>query len=98
MTEEEEFIAELERKGVDQVRAEWAAGEYPPSIGFRGPLVRKWLQLKEGEESRESRASNLEQIRIARSAKNAAWTAAIAAIVAAIIAAASAVIASLAIR
>jgi hypothetical protein len=97
----EDFFAELEKLGVDEVRVRLATKIYS-DVNNKATLAREWLMRKDqsraAETERKRDDSSAEQIRIARSAKNAAWTAAIAAIVAAIIAAVAAVIAYLAIK
>jgi hypothetical protein len=91
----DEFFAELDEAGEDEVRVRLATKIYT-DVNEKGALAREWLQRRElsrtAELERSRAASSLEQIRIARSAKNAAWTAAIAAIIAAMFAAVAIVI------
>ncbi|HEY7301598.1 MAG TPA: hypothetical protein VH684_27215 [Xanthobacteraceae bacterium] len=91
----EEFWAELDEIGEDEVRVRLAT-KYYSDVNERGPLAREWLQRRElsraAEVERSREASSLEHMRIARSAKNAAWTAAIAAMIAAMFAAVAIVI------
>jgi hypothetical protein len=97
----EQFWAELEKLGPDEVRVRLAT-KYYSDVNERGLLAREWLHrldlAAEAEVERKRDSSSAEQIRIARSAKNAAWVAAIIAIIAAIIAAAAAFISYLALK
>jgi hypothetical protein len=79
----EDFWAELDRIGPDEVRARLAIKDYS-DLTEKGPLAREWLRRMDQTAADEPERSNLEQIRIARSAKNAAWAAAIMAAIAAI--------------
>jgi ribosomal protein L9 len=88
----EQFWAELERLGEDEVRVKLATKIYS-DVNERGGLAREWLlrkdQARQSERLSRNEASSREQISIARSAKNAAWAAAIAAIIAIVISIAS---------
>jgi hypothetical protein len=83
----EDFWAELDQIGPDEVRVRLAIKYYSDATE-KGPLAREWLrrmdQTASDEREHSKIASNVEQIRIARSAKNAAWAAAIMAAIAAI--------------
>ncbi|MFO1242739.1 MAG: hypothetical protein U1E36_06010 [Rickettsiales bacterium] len=74
----EEFWAELEALGEEEVRVRIVTKKYG-DVGDKLALAKEWL---ESQERRRSDASHAEQIHIARSAKNAAWIAAIAAVIA----------------
>ena len=82
----DEFRAELEALGEDEVRQLTFVRKRYGEVGSKRAFVDEWLRSKERERSERS---NSEQRRIARSAKNAAWAAAIAAIIAGICASVS---------
>lgn len=52
----EEFHAELDALGIDEVRLRLARGLYNERVGEKGPLAREWLQRKELAAERESEA------------------------------------------
>lgn len=91
----EQFWAELDELGEEQVRVNLDVTKIYGDVGSKRALALEWLRRR--DQSR-SETSNREQMRIARSAKNAAWIAAIAAIVAAIIAAVAAVMSYLSLK
>ena len=76
----EQFFAELDSLGEDDVRTRVVVGHYGRG-NKKLQLAEEWLRLREQSRIDES---NREQRKTARSAKNAAWVAAIAAIIAAI--------------
>lgn len=75
----EEFWAELEEAGEEEVRARVNTGRYT-SGNKKRELAQQWLDKKVHERAelseRRKEASQSEQIEIARSAKDAAWSAA----------------------
>ena len=86
---DDQFIANLERLGPNQVRTLMQSGSL---AGPSEPVIR-WLAIKDQEAERLSSAAQALQMRTALSAKKAAWIAATAAIIAAILAVISIVVA-----
>ena len=71
--EHQRFIADLERRGVNQVRSELERGTLSPAAVHPASA---WLAEKDKEDERRKEASNAEQMELARRASDAAERAA----------------------
>jgi hypothetical protein len=79
--EDKAFFANLETRGVAQVRQMYSAGAWATALM---PAVSQWLSERDQEERLRGEASQNERTKIARSGNKGTWIAAVAAIVAAL--------------